>query len=211
MPFGIEKIRWAIALWMNPRGIGWSHQIKRVPRPLYNNNQKWAFILGQLRRFGTAYIVADACILFTSTFKFPDVLEHITWENKTKIGLASGLLILSSWQMQWTFVSILGVASRLSDPEDWPPFFGAISELATVKAFWGSYWHQVLHEVCLQFAQLDQTRSRFPQLWQRLASVTLLAESGQYRTLYRRLTYRATLGRFGQVSFAIYLIRYGGL
>lgn len=40
MSFGFGKLRWASALLINPRGIGWNFQIKNVPQAEYGKDQK---------------------------------------------------------------------------------------------------------------------------------------------------------------------------
>ncbi|KAI1905967.1 hypothetical protein LOZ12_006416 [Ophidiomyces ophidiicola] len=46
--------------------------------------------------------------------------------------------------MNYTLASILAVFLGLSEPKDWPPLFGDISKVTTVRYFWGTYWQQLL-------------------------------------------------------------------
>ncbi|PGH13218.1 hypothetical protein AJ79_03776 [Helicocarpus griseus UAMH5409] len=49
--------------------------------------------------------------------------------------------------MNYTLASILGVGSGLTEPKDWPPLFGDITNVTTVRYFWGSYWQQLLRRM----------------------------------------------------------------
>ena len=63
-----------------------------------------------------AYIVTEAALLYFRTFQFPEALNDITWDKRIMIGLISGNLVYSSWLLQWSFASILGVVFGLSNP-----------------------------------------------------------------------------------------------
>jgi hypothetical protein len=124
MPFGFEKLRWAAALWANPRGIGWNYQIKHVPPAEYRADQKMRFLLRQTLRLLRAYLTVEAAMLYFGTLHFPEALDDITWSKRAVIGLISGCLVYSSWLLQWSFVSILGVAFGLSNPNVRGPSLG---------------------------------------------------------------------------------------
>lgn len=166
MPFGLKKIQWATALWLNPRGIGWNYQIKRLLPFIYATNRRRQFFFRQSLSLVEHYLTIEAALLYLSRFPFPKVLDDMTWRQYVSIGLDCGILIYASWQVQWITASIVGVATGLSQPkvgnplsvqgnssmlieldEDWPAFFGKASEVTTVGHFWGSYWQQVLHQV----------------------------------------------------------------
>lgn len=117
MQFGLGKIQWAISLWLNPRGVGWNYQIKRLLPPKYLNNQRVQFILGQSLNFLLFYLMVDAAMLYLSTFSFPRILDDLTWIHYILIGIDFGILTYALWQMQWHMVSIFGVATGLSQPE----------------------------------------------------------------------------------------------
>ena len=117
MPFGLEKIRWATALLLNPRGIGWNYQIKRLRPPEYSNNQRLKFVFGQGLNFLLHYLIAEAAIMYLSRFSFPEILDHMTWDKYVLIGIDSGILIYATWQIQWLAVCSLSVATGLSKPE----------------------------------------------------------------------------------------------
>lgn len=117
MRFGLEKIRWATALWLNPRGVGWNYQIKRLRPPEYSNDQRFRFVFGQVLSLLKHYLVEEAAILYLSRFSFPEILDNMTWDKYVLIGIDSGIIIYATWQIQWIVVSILGVATGLSQPK----------------------------------------------------------------------------------------------
>jgi hypothetical protein len=117
MRFGLKKIYWAVSLWANPRGIGWNYQIKRLRPPTYSNNQKFRFILGQVLSFLQHYLMMEAALLYLSRFPFPETLDNMTWDKYVLIGAVSSILMFQSWQLNWTTVSILAVATGFSQPE----------------------------------------------------------------------------------------------
>jgi len=116
MSFGLEKLRWAVALLINPRGIGWNFQIKSVPHPEYRKEQKCRFLIRQTLRLLQGYFLVEAALLYLRTCKLPDLLDNMTWEKQIVIGLAFGGMVYGSWLLQWSTVSILGVVSGLSKP-----------------------------------------------------------------------------------------------
>lgn len=38
------------------------------------------------------------------------------------------------------FVCVL----RLDSPDEWPPFFGSLTRITSVRGFWGGFWHQLV-------------------------------------------------------------------
>ncbi|KAJ4390997.1 hypothetical protein N0V93_004596 [Gnomoniopsis smithogilvyi] len=46
--------------------------------------------------------------------------------------------------LQYVSASLIAVGLNWSQPEDWPPYFGRVSHVTTVRYFWGSFWHQTL-------------------------------------------------------------------
>ena len=117
MRFGLKKICWAASLWSNPRGIGWNYHIKRLRPPTYSNNQKFRFILGQVLSLLQHYLIMEAAFLYLSRFPFPETLDNITWDKYVLIGVISVILNFQAWQLNWTTVSVLAVATGLSQPE----------------------------------------------------------------------------------------------
>lgn len=55
----------------------------------------------------------------------------------------------SYWGMvlQYSVFSALAVTSGLYSPQDWPPLFGRLRDVTSVRGLWGKFWHQMLRRV----------------------------------------------------------------
>ena len=115
MRFGLNKLGWATAIFFNPRGIGWNYQI-RTRSSCYTNEQKAHFLVRQLLRWLQAYVTADGAILFIRSFPQQQILEDRSWYLSVTVGLSCGILVYSTWLLQWTTVAILSVGLGLSTP-----------------------------------------------------------------------------------------------
>ncbi|PWW75919.1 hypothetical protein C7212DRAFT_321824, partial [Tuber magnatum] len=47
-------------------------------------------------------------------------------------------------EVNHVFCSAAAVAARLYEPEDWPPIFGSLTTLTSIRNFWGKFWHQTI-------------------------------------------------------------------
>lgn len=60
------------------------------------------------------------------------------------VGLSFSQVEASTLSTQWR-----GLMTEYESQQDWPPYFGDISEVTTVRHFWGTFWHQTLRRVRL--------------------------------------------------------------
>ncbi|KAK0624119.1 hypothetical protein B0T14DRAFT_517546 [Immersiella caudata] len=71
------------------------------------------------------------------------------WETQLILSIAHNILAVF-------FVSVLGWSSA----DEWPPLFGSIAEAASLRRFWGVYWHRLSTSVAqVYFDQLLVRRS----------------------------------------------------
>lgn len=188
--FGFQKIRWALVLIFNMRGIRWNYQVKNVPAvPTAEARSRRRFIARRLVAAVYYFLMADLAsqaavhILYTNeaTLRRGDVdSKYLTlWDERSLVwsfvrALTFGVQPYYMLQLQYTVFSIVAVATHCSLPADWPASFGALSEVTSVRAFWGSYWHQTLRRLfqawscaardALGFAP-GSLGSRYAQLW----------------------------------------------
>ncbi|CAG9988671.1 unnamed protein product [Clonostachys byssicola] len=50
-------------------------------------------------------------------------------------------------------LAIIGVATRVDDPSEWPPMYGSIAEAYTVRRFWSSFWHLLIYRSFSTFSK----------------------------------------------------------
>jgi hypothetical protein len=146
---------YALALPYNPRGIGTPWLVKNVPSfpNFYGNNppDRFTFVVRQLVVFIWTYLALDLVFFSDANrplhereklfgpgkeFQFPrNVEELVTRVVGAQMAWFFGArLIIGSLSRLF---SIIAVASGLSSPEQWPPFFGRMRDAYTVRNFWG--------------------------------------------------------------------------
>lgn len=114
---GWEKIKWALALLANPRGVGWNFEIKGLRRARFARNERAAFLRRQGLMLAMDYLLVEAGMAFVKSYSLAEVLERLGWGERVLVGVACGLVIKGSWEAQWLFVSIVSVAVGISTPE----------------------------------------------------------------------------------------------
>ncbi|PLN84691.1 membrane bound O-acyl transferase family-domain-containing protein [Aspergillus taichungensis] len=53
----------------------------------------------------------------------------------------------------YLFVSVLSVAFGFTQPHEWPPLFGSLTDAYSVRRFWGKFWHQLLRHPVIFFSK----------------------------------------------------------
>ena len=123
MSFGWEKLKWAVALWANPRGINWSYQIRGLrdgPAP----NTKWRFLLHQLRWYLLCYLAVDVTMVYTSRHFYPPGVDTSTLTVRADTWLRSlynsfHILFQVNFQLQYQYyvASMVTVLFDIAKPE----------------------------------------------------------------------------------------------
>ncbi|KAJ7804165.1 membrane bound O-acyl transferase family-domain-containing protein [Mycena olivaceomarginata] len=144
-----RRTRWALALLFSPRGVSWAHEPTTVlPAHPPASTSRLAFIARRLLTAFLLFIVHDAANL------------HVRWNPMfradgpgwTADGWGWRALVVIGWAVSSytimfliaTIISVVGVACRLSYPEEWPPFFGSPGDAYTIRQLWGRAWHQLM-------------------------------------------------------------------
>ncbi|KAI3326349.1 membrane bound O-acyl transferase family-domain-containing protein [Xylariaceae sp. AK1471] len=166
--FGWEKIRWAFALIANQRGVRWNHEVKNV-HPVRTRN-KAQFLALQAWKFVKYLLVADLLFSLSRRLFFTSVdgvvgpldshsltLQHPDWRWSFAKALVFGATPYFMLSMQYAQLAFVSVALGISKPEDWPPPFGRLTDITTVRLFWGKFWHQQLRHMltCYTDAFID--------------------------------------------------------
>ena len=179
--FGLKKIRWAVVLVFNQRGIRWNFQVKNVPDEA--TKSRVGFLARQAYQFVKCMLIADLLFQLAPRLFFTPpngqvgqvdskylTLRHPDWRwsfAKAFVFGATPYFMLSMQYAQFAFVAVL---FGFSKPEvehtilslvwgmdtknfhqDWPSPFGRLADVTTVRGFWGKYWHQQLRYVSLCF------------------------------------------------------------
>ncbi|KAI1778795.1 membrane bound O-acyl transferase family-domain-containing protein [Hypoxylon cercidicola] len=155
MLFGPTKMKWAAALMFNTRGVRWNYEVKKLPpKPRMSRRQ---FLFWQTGDFVKLFLMSDLLLqLSERLFWTPadDIPKHVDSKNLTishpdwrwsffkVLAFACGPYFFVD--LQYVTASIVAVGLNLSRVEDWPPYFRNVSEVTTVRHFWGSFWHQTL-------------------------------------------------------------------
>ncbi|KAF2265215.1 hypothetical protein CC78DRAFT_462229 [Lojkania enalia] len=154
--FGFRKLRWALSMQFNMRGIRWNYEVKNVP--LMQKKSKTDYLSKQLIGLLYYFIMGDAVsqlwvYIFFENESNATTLRHMSLIWSFVGTLAFGLMPYYVIQIQYVASAIIAVGLGISQPEDWPPYFGKISDVSTVRDFWGKYWHQTLRRPLLAFTQ----------------------------------------------------------
>ena len=121
---GLSKLVWSLSLWRGPRGIGWNHQVKGVPKATAPQT-KWRFILYQLGCYAQYYLVCDLLTTYVSKHYYgsPNVdyasltIRDPAWSRSLLNAFVAGALVQFPLQLQYTLASIVFVLLGLSQPK----------------------------------------------------------------------------------------------
>jgi Membrane bound O-acyl transferase family len=51
-------------------------------------------------------------------------------------------------------LAVVFVATGVDDPEDWPPFFGKLTEAYSIRNFWGKFWHKLIYRTYTSYGKV---------------------------------------------------------
>ncbi|KAJ7065563.1 membrane bound O-acyl transferase family-domain-containing protein [Mycena amicta] len=146
----LERLKWALDLFTNARGVGWAHaprhlQIQAQSRA--QDNSRAVFVVVQLVRLSGALILLDLATIHARWN--PAFCGHLglvragwVWRVVGTVGWAASAM--AGLSLPHLAASIVAVGSGFSQPRDWPPLFGGLEDVASVRTFWARGWHQLL-------------------------------------------------------------------
>ncbi|KAL4738634.1 membrane bound O-acyl transferase family-domain-containing protein [Aspergillus similis] len=156
-PF-LEKFALGLSLAINARFSGTSQQVKGVTLPETTLSRR-CFLWRTARLIFLSYITLD--IMDSSAD--PDMIrkylsplnvplfrrlyydtisgEEIKMRFLSVLGAGIGLVAVQGGCHQ--IFAFLSVLLHLSEPSDWPPLYGSISDAYTLRRFWSLSWHQL--------------------------------------------------------------------
>ncbi|KAF8876315.1 membrane bound O-acyl transferase family-domain-containing protein [Infundibulicybe gibba] len=143
-----RRSRWALDLILNLRGIGWSFE---APHLDHSTLQRWEYVRSRLLRLVMYFLLNDLACFHNHHSRAWNVFMF--WAT-----------VSTSMLMHHTFMSVIAVASGLSQPEDWPEYFGRWLKIDSVRSFWGRTWHQILRRPLTAHGRwLSQEVLQFPK------------------------------------------------
>jgi hypothetical protein len=134
-----ERLYWAVSLAFDLRGVQWSCEIPNLQR---SHLSRWAFVTSKLCKALTVFLIRT--IVFFCIHRNP----ALNGNDGERFG-AHGFLwqtwnVFMFWFCIWASLYIMhsvasafAVAAGLSEPRDWPDFFGPWLRTTTVRRFWG--------------------------------------------------------------------------
>jgi len=134
-----ERLHWAASLIFDWRGVQWSCEIPNLQR---SHLPRWAFVKSKLCRALIVYLIRDIVFFF--------IHHNPAFNGIDGEGFGAHGFIWQTWNVLifWSCIgaslyvihsvaSAFAVGTGLSDPRDWPDFFGPWRRTTTVRRFWG--------------------------------------------------------------------------
>ena len=158
----LKKFSWALNCIFNPRGIGTSWGIKRIP-PFSHHNP--SYIPSRMIFIITRSLTAISFLFLLRAFNY---IDSYYWElvrdgeyaperesilrrlhqvdmyellNRLYLPLQFILPTYSRLSAYHCSLSVLAVLSG-DEPSNWPPPFGSPADAYSLRRYWGHFWHQ---------------------------------------------------------------------
>ncbi|KAE9395793.1 hypothetical protein BT96DRAFT_861658 [Gymnopus androsaceus JB14] len=152
-----RRVYWAWCATVSQRGIGWNYQMPHIPSAQHKSKGRTRFSLYALRQVLFYVFLLDLAQMILQdppslhnldselysirSIPYPQrVFYTATWF----IGAYAGINA-SYFACVLVFVGVLG----FSEEQDWPPFFGNLTDAYSVRNFWGRTWHQLVRRFCV--------------------------------------------------------------
>ncbi|KAF2464157.1 uncharacterized protein BDR25DRAFT_98668 [Lindgomyces ingoldianus] len=139
------------------RFVGTPYEVRNTPRPLeVGRKERTHFLMRTFAAIATSYTLLD----LINSMNDPTIAAK--YLGLDKIPLLTRLRDVSAEELVIRFFTVLAagiglncvqggiyhvfalvsVALNLSDPQDWPPFYGSPRDTYTLRSFWNVFWHQ---------------------------------------------------------------------
>ena len=134
-----EKLKWALRLVTNMRGVGWNWQVKGVPEHSNSGLRRFDFVVKYLILAGRSWIYKIMChylIGIATAGQFYTNNAIILRVCDVLIGWAGASWAYHGLNSVYRLGAALSVAIRLCEPWEWPPLFGSLSDAWSVRQMW---------------------------------------------------------------------------
>ncbi|KAG9230880.1 membrane bound O-acyl transferase family-domain-containing protein [Amylocarpus encephaloides] len=151
-------------------GIHWTVFLGTIEKLLFGNPEKDYWRLDrprayQVLKYVQYYVASDLLHEYFVKYHYLEGvniafldLRADTWTRSFCNAFCVGAKLYFPIQMNYALASVISVLFGICSPKDWPPLFGRIQDVTTVRDFWGSFWHQLIRKV---FASYGAALVRF--------------------------------------------------
>jgi hypothetical protein len=141
-----SRLKWAAHVVWSYRSIGTPRQAKNLPRFGAGRPSRGTFILQRVLAAAGNYVVLDIISAMPPYRVTPEAAwllpprKYFTLEDLWTRAVTTLLFwttLRVTIAMLYNAISIVGVATFLNEPEDWPPYFGSVTQSTSLRNFWG--------------------------------------------------------------------------
>ncbi|CAJ2511971.1 Uu.00g075960.m01.CDS01 [Anthostomella pinea] len=153
------RVWWGLRLSTTARYVGWSCEVKNVPKEVDAGYSRIRFIARKTLRAVFFYFLKDFIYAYAAAS------PHGTWRDIAHLRPAVSNADASFWsrfsyawlhivlayaalELWSTGYGIISVATGLANPRDCPSAFGDLKRLVSVRNAWSVVWHQNCRRVC---------------------------------------------------------------
>ncbi|KAJ3546591.1 hypothetical protein NM208_g1929 [Fusarium decemcellulare] len=222
-------------LMFNLRGIRTPWQIKRLNRfPRFYDRHgdsgkphRSSYIIRQLLIISWQYLFLDV-VYISSLDTTPEDTEKLfgqgmefvyfnatieQWAGRVAVGLFAWLVPARiNLDIGYRIISVVSVFLGATSPEDWPPLFGNVWDIYTIRGFWSIFWHQYCRWALTSISNFicrDVLRVPRPSLVERYLNIAVVfVASGIFHVIVDSFSFHPppkapTLAFFASFSLAI--------
>ena len=138
------RFKWALNLFLSMRGVGWKHEPAHpaIPPHPSKSTSRLSFILTQLKRIAIHFLLYDLAHVIYITNPVLSLKSKLPFGDLPLLFRYTGVLGFalhgySSLVILHACMSVFAVGLKLSEPSEWPNFFGRWGNAYTVRKFWG--------------------------------------------------------------------------
>lgn len=149
-----KRIIWALKLFLNPRGIGWTHEPSHLPQRPSPSTPRSRFVFSRVVFAIFCFLTVQGMLHFNYAFVDTVMTDKLITDAPIQyrvLGvLIFGLGAVCTISGFNAIISAVVVGCGLSSPERWPQFFGSPLQLWSIRRFWRRFWHQAIRRVSTQ-------------------------------------------------------------
>ncbi|KAJ6788703.1 hypothetical protein PWT90_02425 [Aphanocladium album] len=167
-----QQIWQALSLSCNARRIGTEWEVKNIYRRKGSPLSRLQFFAHVIPRIAFCYTLVDFLMLapapeprMISVAK--QTATHLWTLSGEDVGFRTAGTVVF-WIIAYCMIyamihvpAVLAVGLGASTPDFWPHLFGPLSELWTIRGFWGTFWHQRLRKTLTAFSDFLSDRILF--------------------------------------------------